>query len=76
MPRLNGIEVLERIKNSSELKNIPVVMLTSSREESDLKKCYALSVNAYVVKPINFIEFSDAVKNVGLFWAILNEPLE
>lgn len=73
MPRMDGIELLEAIRNDDKLKTLPVVMLTSSREEPDLKKCYALGVNAYVVKPVDFKEFVDAVKNVGMFWAILNE---
>lgn len=73
MPRMDGIEVLQAIKNSRELKTIPVVMLTSSREEADLKRCYDLGVNAYVVKPVNYKDFFDAVKNLGLFWAKLNE---
>lgn len=73
MPRMDGIEVLQEIKNSQELKTIPVVMLTSSREEPDLKKCYSLGVNAYVVKPVNFKDFFEAVKNLGVFWAVLNE---
>ena len=73
MPRMDGIEVLQAIKNNQELKAIPVVMLTSSREEPDLKKCYELGVNAYVVKPVNFKDFFEAVKNLGVFWAVLNE---
>lgn len=73
MPRMDGIEVLQVIKNNPELKTIPVVMLTSSREEPDLKVCYGLGVNAYVVKPVNFKDFFEAVKNIGVFWAVLNE---
>ncbi len=73
MPRMNGIEVLEAIRSDEKLKSIPVVMLTSSREEPDLKRCYELGVNAYVVKPVNFTDFIHAVKHVGVFWAILNE---
>jgi CheY-like chemotaxis protein len=73
MPRLNGIEVLQIIRNDDNLKMIPVVMLTSSREEPDLKKCYELGVNAYVVKPVDFKNFLNAVKQIGIFWAILNE---
>lgn len=73
MPRMDGIEVLHTIKNNDELKTIPVVMLTSSREEPDLKKCYELGVNAYVVKPVNFKDFFAAVKQLGIFWAVLNE---
>ncbi len=78
MPRMDGIEVLEAIRSNEKLKMLPVVMLTSSRQEPDLKKCYALGVNAYVVKPVNFKDFVDAVKHIGIFWAVLNElpPLE
>ncbi len=74
MPRLDGLEVLRAIKADSELKAIPVVMLTSSREEHDLVRSYALGVNAYVVKPVDFSEFVEAVKQLGAFWAIHNEP--
>ena len=73
MPRMDGIETLKVIRNDDMLKTIPVVMLTSSREEPDLIKCYDLGVNAYVVKPVNFKNFIDAVKHIGVFWAILNE---
>lgn len=73
MPRMDGIEVLEIIRQDDKLKQLPVVMLTSSREEPDLKKCYELGVNAYVVKPVDFKDFLDAVKHIGIFWAILNE---
>lgn len=73
MPRMDGIEVLQEIKTDPMLKTIPVVMLTSSREEPDLKKCYELGVNAYVVKPVNFKDFFEAVKFLGVFWAVLNE---
>jgi len=73
MPRMNGIETLEAIRKDKKLRTIPVVMLTSSREDPDLKKCYDLAANAYVVKPVDFKEFIDTVKNIGVFWAILNE---
>ena len=73
MPRMDGIEVLEEIKSNDELKKIPIVMLTSSREEPDLKKCYNLGVNAYVVKPVNFRDFFDVVKQLGVFWAVINQ---
>lgn len=73
MPRMDGIEVLQEVKNDPQLKVIPVVMLTSSREEPDLKKCYELGVNAYIVKPVNFKDFYESVKTVGVFWALLNE---
>jgi len=78
MPRMDGIEVLEAIRSDEKLKMLPVVMLTSSREEPDLQKCYDLGVNAYVVKPVDFKDFLDAVKHIGVFWAMLNEqpPME
>ena len=73
MPRMNGIEVLQAIRSDAALKMIPVVMLTSSREEQDLARSYELGVNAYVVKPVKFVEFVDAVKQLGCFWADRNE---
>ena len=73
MPRMDGIEVLEAIRKDPALKTIPVVMLTSSREESDLLKSYELGVNAYVVKPVNIKDFFEAVQQLGVFWAIINE---
>jgi CheY-like chemotaxis protein len=73
MPRMDGIEVLRAIRNDNKLKMLPVVMLTSSREEQDLIRSYALGVNAYVVKPVDFKEFIEAVKQVGVFWAVINE---
>jgi CheY-like chemotaxis protein len=73
MPRMDGIEVLQAIRNDSSMKTLPVVMLTSSREEPDLKKCYELGANAYVVKPVDFQDFIEAVKQVGVFWAMINE---
>ncbi|KAF0141908.1 MAG: two-component system response regulator [Stygiobacter sp. RIFOXYC12_FULL_38_8] len=75
MPKVDGIEVLRQIKSDNKLKHIPVVILTSSREERDLIESYQLGVNAYVVKPMEFSEFIDAVKNLGLFWALINETI-
>ena len=74
MPKVDGLEVLRKIKSDPALKTIPVVMLTSSREEKDLIESYALGVNAYVVKPVNFTEFVSAVKQLGIFWALINQP--
>jgi CheY-like chemotaxis protein len=74
MPKVTGLEVLRQMKSHPQLRMIPVVVLTSSREEPDLAECYALGVNAYVVKPIGFQEFFGAVKELGVFWAIVNEP--
>lgn len=73
MPRVNGLEVLQRIKADPQLHSIPVVMLTSSREEKDVKSSYAMGANAYVVKPVNFNEFAEALRAVGAFWVSLNE---
>ncbi len=73
MPRVDGLEVLRRIKSDDGLKTIPVVMLTSSREERDLIESYRLGINAYVVKPVGFEQFVEAVRQTGAFWAILNE---
>jgi len=73
MPRMTGLELLQHMKTDSRLKHIPVVMMTSSRAEPDLERAYALGVNAYVVKPVDFKDFTEAVKVVGRFWAILNE---
>ncbi len=74
MPKKNGLEVLREMKDSAQLKMIPVVMLTSSREEPDLKQSYELGVSGYVVKPVDFPKFLDVVKELGVFWALINEP--
>ncbi len=73
MPRVDGLEVLRRIKSDESLKSIPVVMLTSSREERDLVESYRLGANAYVVKPVGFDQFVEAIREIGAFWALLNE---
>lgn len=72
MPKVDGLEVLKQIKNDEQLKMIPVVMLTSSQEEQDIVTSYKLGVNAYVVKPLDFVQFIYALKHLGLFWAIIN----
>jgi CheY-like chemotaxis protein len=74
LPKVDGLEVLARVKATPELRAVPIVMLTSSREEADLARSYALGVNAYVVKPVSFPEFVFALKELGLFWAVVNEP--
>jgi two-component system response regulator len=74
MPKVDGLEVLQEIRRDPQLKLIPVVVMTSSREEGDLLRSYQLGVNAYVVKPMKFQEFVEAVKQVGSFWAVINEP--
>jgi len=74
LPKVNGIEVLERIRSDERTKTIPVVMLTSSKEDPDIKKCYELGVNSYVIKPVEFDEFQKAISSLGLFWMIVNQP--
>src|SRR5439155_22245139 len=74
MPKVDGLELLRRMRQDVRFRTVPVVVLTSSREESDIIQSYQLGVNAFVVKPVAFKEFVGAVKNLGLFWAVLNEP--
>jgi CheY-like chemotaxis protein len=74
LPKVDGLEVLQHIRSTEKLKLIPVVVLTSSREEKDMVASYKLGVNAYVVKPVDFHEFVNAVKELGVFWAVINEP--
>lgn len=74
LPKVDGMQVLEAIKGDAELGRMPVVVLTSSREEKDLLRSYKLGVNAYVVKPVDFHEFIEAVRDLGIFWAVVNEP--
>jgi DNA-binding response OmpR family regulator len=74
LPKVDGLEVLQQVKSDETLKMIPVVVLTSSREERDMVASYKLGVNAYVVKPVDFHEFVNAIKELGMFWAIINEP--
>lgn len=74
MPRLDGVQVLRQLKTDAKMRMIPVVVLTSSSESMDLEQCYQLGVNAYVVKPVCFAEFLDAVKQIGIFWALINQP--
>ena len=74
LPKVDGLEVLQQIRSDEKLKLIPVVVLTSSREERDMVASYKLGVNAYVVKPVDFHEFVNAIKELGIFWAVINEP--
>ncbi|WP_109481379.1 response regulator [Paraburkholderia sp. C35] len=74
LPKIDGHEVLRHVRGDDKLKRIPVVMLTSSREEKDLLRSYDLGVNAYVVKPVEFDDFMAAINDLGMFWAVLNEP--
>jgi two-component system response regulator len=76
MPKVNGIEVLQRLKSDARTKTIPVVILTSSKEDPDIQKCYALGANSYIVKPVNFESFAEAIKNLGFYWLLLNQPPE
>jgi CheY-like chemotaxis protein len=74
LPKVDGLEVLAKVKSDPQMRPMPVVMLTSSREESDLVRSYELGVNAFVVKPVGFKEFFEAIQDLGVFWAVLNEP--
>jgi CheY-like chemotaxis protein len=74
LPKIDGLEVLQQIKSDERFKMIPVVVLTSSHEEKDMMRSYQLGVNAYVVKPVDFHEFVNAVRELGVFWAVINEP--
>jgi CheY-like chemotaxis protein len=74
LPKLDGTQVLRQLKSDVKMRSVPVVVLTSSGEEQDLDECYKLGVNAYVVKPVRFSEFIEAVKAIGMFWALVNEP--
>jgi DNA-binding response OmpR family regulator len=74
LPKVNGLEVLQQIKSDEKMKIIPVVVLTSSNEEKDMVASYKLGVNAYVVKPVDFHEFVNAIKELGVFWAVINAP--
>ena len=73
MPKVSGLEVLQHMKADPQLRLVPVAMLTSSREGPDVEECYQLGANAYVVKPVDFAQFAEAVKTIGKFWAVLNE---
>jgi len=74
LPKIDGLEVLQQLRKSEELRHTPVVMLTSSREERDIVRSYNLGVNAYVVKPVEFTGFVEAIRELGLFWAVINQP--
>lgn len=74
MPKVDGIEVLQQIKAHPATKMIPVVILTSSKEDPDIQKCYALGANSYIVKPVNFESFAQAIQNMGFYWLLLNQP--
>ena len=74
LPKVNGLEVLQVVRSTEGLRSVPVVMLTSSHEETDVLRSYELGVNAYVVKPVEFKQFVEAIADLGIFWAVLNEP--
>jgi len=76
LPKVDGLEVLQKIKQDEKLKTIPVVVLTSSREESDIIKSYRVGVNSYIVKPVDFDKFTKSVSDLGLYWLVLNQPPE
>jgi len=74
LPKVDGLEVLQKVRSNGNLKYVPIVVLTSSREERDMVASYKLGVNAYVVKPVDFHEFVNAIKELGAFWAVINQP--
>lgn len=76
MPKIDGLEVIQHLKKDAKLKSIPIVVLTSSKENKDIKKAYELGANAYIVKPVDFENFSQAVSEIGVFWLIINQPPE
>ena len=75
MPKVNGIEVLQKIKSDPRTQNTPVVILTSSQEDPDIKRCYDLGANSYIVKPVDFMDFTKAIMNIGFYWLLINKPL-
>ena len=74
MPKVNGIEVLQKLKSDPSTRSIPVVILTSSKEDPDIQQCYALGVNSYIIKPVNFDRFCEAIRSLGLYWLLFNQP--
>jgi two-component system, response regulator len=73
LPKIDGLEVLRRLRNNERTKLLPVVVLTSSREDRDLTECYSLGANSYIRKPVNFTQFTEAIRQLGLYWLVLNE---
>ena len=76
MPKVNGIETLQRIKSDARTRATPVVMLTSSKEDPDIQRCYRLGANSYIVKPVNFDGFAEAIRDLGFYWLLINQPLK
>ena len=74
MPKVNGIEVLRKVKADERTKSIPIVILTSSKEDPDIQECYGLGANGYIVKPVGYENFTKAISELGLYWTILNQP--
>jgi CheY-like chemotaxis protein len=74
LPKIDGLEVLRRIRSAEKIKRLPVVILTSSKEEQDIATSYDLGVNSYIRKPVDFSQFSEAIKHLGLYWLVINEP--
>ncbi|HMG68418.1 MAG TPA: response regulator [Chitinophagaceae bacterium] len=74
MPKVNGIEVLEKVKADERTRATPIVILTSSKEDPDIKTCYALGANSYIVKPVNFEGFAESIRNLGFYWLLINQP--
>jgi len=74
LPKVDGLEVLRQIKSDAQARNVPVVVLTSSKEERDVVESYRLGVNSYIVKPVDFTQFTEAVRQLGLYWTLLNQP--
>ncbi len=74
MPKVNGMEVLKKVKADPQTRAIPIVILTSSKESPDIQKCYDLGANSYIVKPVNFERFAEAIRNLGFYWVLLNQP--
>lgn len=74
LPRVSGLEVLKKVKGDPRTRKIPVVVLTTSREDRDIAECYQLGVNSYIVKPVDFDQFSEAMRTLGLYWLLVNEP--
>ncbi len=74
MPKVNGMEVLQKIQSDPRTRTIPVVILTSSKENPDIQKCYGIGANSYIVKPVNFESFAESIKNLGFYWLLMNQP--